>query len=274
LYASFNNSWGRNSVTVYYPATSAGLNRSPDRSGAPYPSVVFTGGYLATASSYTWLGNLLASDGYVVAITTVPNITGCNVTQWADAISGGITYLQSHGTSGTLAGMISGVLGVGGHSMGGAGALLEAGSDTRVSAVVAMAPPSPNMPPSPLFSSCPDPSVSFTPCYSATQVITAPTQIQSADADTTYVPPQYAPYYYEALTCPKELIDISNGTHLDWIDGFSNSARLAIAERYTESWFDYYLKGDTSDYTYIFGTGAQNDLASGVLVDLEFELHY
>jgi pimeloyl-ACP methyl ester carboxylesterase len=167
--------------------------------------------------------------------------------------------------------MISGVFGVGGHSMGAAGALEEAGYDSRVSAVVALAPPSPNMPPNPLFSSCPDPSISFAPCYRAVQAMSAPTQIQSADADTTYVPPQYAPYYYAALSCPKELIDITNGTHLDWVSGFSNAARLAISERYLENWYDYYLKGNTGDYTYIFGIGAQNDLASGALTDLEFE---
>jgi len=121
-----------------------------NRSGAPYPSVVFAGGLMGINSVYTWIGDALAGKGYVVVVVQVPNITGSDVQQWADSIKDGISYLQmQHSGFSDLAGMVSGVFGAAGDSMGGAASLLAASQDNRIRAVVSMAPPSPTSPPEP-----------------------------------------------------------------------------------------------------------------------------
>ena len=273
--ASFANSWGTSSVTVYYPATSSGASQPPDRSGAPYPSVVFTGGLMGFNWLYTWVGNMLASDGYVVAVVQVYNLTGSDVQQWADSIKDGISYLQMQNSgSSILAGMMSGVFGAAGHSMGGAGALLAASQDSRISAVVSMAAPSPNM--TSTMMGMPPPSQTFGPVYEAAKLIRVPTQIMAGSSDTI-VPPSASEYYYPVLGGPKEFVEIAGAGHLDFIDNIlgilSNPAYQQIFEKYMTNWFDYYLKGETSNYTYIFGTGAQNDLSTGTLSALDFKLH-
>jgi predicted dienelactone hydrolase len=50
-------------VDVIYPSDSQG---AVDRSGAPYPVIVFVQGGLVTVQRYQWLTAHLASRGYVV----------------------------------------------------------------------------------------------------------------------------------------------------------------------------------------------------------------
>jgi predicted dienelactone hydrolase len=263
---SFSNDWGRNSVTVYYPTS---------LKSTPCPAVIFAGGWMGFNFAYNWVGQTLASQGIVTAIIQVPNLFSTNVQQWADGLKGGITWLQAQNSaSSKLNGMISGTFGVAGHSMGGAGVLLAASQDSRISAVVSMAPPSPNMTPSLfsqlLFSSMPSPQETFGSVYQAAKLIRVPVLIIAGNSDTI-VSPLATKDYYPVLSTTKEFVEITGVGHLDYTDIFSNASYLQTIEQYTRNWFDYYLKGNTSTYTYMFVTGAQNDLASGVLSDLEFE---
>jgi predicted dienelactone hydrolase len=121
-----------------------------------------------------------------------------------------------------------------------------------------------------LFSSMPPPAQTFGPVYQAAKLIRVPTQLMAGSADVL-VPPSAPKDYYSVLSAPREFVEITGAGHLDYTDIFSNASYLQTIEKYTRNWFDYYLKGNTSTYTYIFGTGAQNDLASGTLSDLEFE---
>jgi dienelactone hydrolase len=254
FYASFGNSWGTSLVTVYYPATSSG---APDPSGAPYPAVIFAGGSLTINEFYTWVGNLLAPNGYVVALVQVPDVIGSDYQQWADSIKDGITYLEGlNSGSSTLAGMISGVFGAAGHSSGADGVLLAAAQDSRISAVVAQAPTSPLSDPA------------SQKVYDTAGLITAPVQIM-AGSDDLLVDPSDSQHFYPVLKPPKEFVEIRGAGHLSFTDIHLDSTGVSTIEKYMKDWFDYYLKGDSSIYTYIFGSGAQNDLATGTLSALQ-----
>jgi dienelactone hydrolase len=210
---------------------------------------------------YTWVGYSLASLGYVVAVVQVPNLFGTDDQQWADAIKDGISYLQAQNSSSSvLEGMISGVFGAAGHSMGGGGVLLAASQDSRISAVVSMAPPSPSMG---IGGSL------FQKVYDGAKLIRVPVQILAGSADIL-VPATASQAYYPVLGAPKEFVEISGAGHTDYIDMPLNATALNTVEKYTKNWFNYYLKGDTSCYTYIFGAEAQNDFASGALSALDF----
>src|SRR5262245_26740788 len=61
-------------TTISYPAVQP--NGAPDTSGGPYPLVVFSHGFGATAATYAALAEYLASRGYVVAVPTFPLSSG------------------------------------------------------------------------------------------------------------------------------------------------------------------------------------------------------
>ena len=68
-------------VTVWYPATgdpnaAVAENAPPDRSGGPYPLVVFAHGYAVTPQFYAELLQRWAAAGYVVAAPTYPLLSG------------------------------------------------------------------------------------------------------------------------------------------------------------------------------------------------------
>jgi predicted dienelactone hydrolase len=211
---------------------------------------------------YTWIGNLLAPSGYVVAVVQV-DTTLSDFQCWAAGIEDGITYLTQQNTkSGSiLNGMMSGVFGAVGHSSGADGVLLAAAQDTRISAVIAQAPSSPLG------------DATTQKVYDAAKLIkSVPVQIMAGSSDLL-VAPSDSQYFYPVLKPPKEFVEIAGGGHLDFTDLYLHPSAVPIIEKYTKNWFDYYLKGDTSSYTYIFGTGAQNDLATGALSALEFAPH-
>lgn len=60
------------STEVWYPATKKSGRLVPDRSGAPYPLVVFSQGYDEAASAYSALISQWAAAGFVVAAPTYP----------------------------------------------------------------------------------------------------------------------------------------------------------------------------------------------------------
>jgi pimeloyl-ACP methyl ester carboxylesterase len=209
---------------------------------------------------YPWVGNLLAPSGYVVALVQVPDLIGSDYQQWADSIKDGITYLQElNSGSSTLAGMISDVFGVAGHSSGADGVLLAAAQDSRISAVVAQAPTSPLSDPA------------SQKVYDAARLITAPVQIM-AGSDDLLVAPSDSQHFYPVLSPPKEFVEITGAGHLSFTTFYLDSTGIPTIKKYMNNWFDYYLKGDTSSYTYIFGSEAQNDLATGTLSTLDFEI--
>jgi dienelactone hydrolase len=202
----------------------------------------------------------LAPLGYVVAVVQV-DTTQTDYQCWADGIKDGITYLTQQNTKSDsiLNGLISGVFGAGGHSSGADGVLLAAAQDTRISAVIAQAPTSP------LSDS------TSQGAYNAAPLISVPVQIQAGSADLL-VDPSDSQHFYPVLNPPKEFVEITGSGHLSFTDLYWVSTGVSVIENYTQNWFDYYLKGDTSNYTYIFGTGAQNDLATGALSALDVEI--
>ena len=149
-----------------------------------------------------------------------------------------------------------------------------------------MAPPSPDMPAptsllSQIFFSGATGSAEeiFRPVYEAAKTISVPVMIVS-DSKDSMAPPQYNEEYYPILKGAKQFVEVYSATgglfgegHLDYLDILADANARSTIQKYTRNWFDYYLKGDTSKYTYIFGTGAQNDLASGALSALHFEIH-
>jgi len=145
---SFNSNGTLVSGTLYYPTD-----------GGIHPAVVFGVGYTAELTSlfnstnYGWLGEGLASRGYVVLVVKyatnltnpmdVLNVLG-NYTVWVEQTRDAVSALIHNGLSGASVSTSDIVdpkrIALGGHSIGGAGAIVSGAQDRRVKCVFAMSP--------------------------------------------------------------------------------------------------------------------------------------
>ena len=160
-----------------------------------------------------------------------------------------------------------------GLSMGGGGCIEATGANTsEIDAAVPLAPA---------------PSLS---AKDASIHINVPIQIQIGNEDGMVPPYSILPFYTDLISnaTVKEYLSIAGGNHIGFIDeffariaeniGLDNPCGIAfkeqrrISRKYFTSWFQYHLKNLTEYYTYIFGEEAQNDIDTGVLADLRYNI--
>lgn len=128
---------------IYYPATAAGFDTPADASGGPFPLVAFLHGYFANASFYDDLSTHLASYGFVVIATQTESGFFMNIQNEADDSRALLNWAEDRNVdaSSFLFGMLDGGdWGIYGHSNGGAGSLLVASVEPRISTIGLLEP--------------------------------------------------------------------------------------------------------------------------------------
>ncbi len=236
---------------------------------APFPAIVMAPGYCAIAAWQTWVGNHLASHGYVVLTFTDP--TFCVGTPYGqdEGARGGFAALESE--SATPGRPIFGLVdstrrGIIGHSMGAGTATQLATEDPNVLAFATMG-----------LGGLVD---------SAPPLIGRPMLLidGNLDCQAGYTGDITA---YEALyRADRQLVVIAGGNHSGFTDEGSLGDVLGpalgdcertiqvedhqhrLARRYFTAWFDWYLKGDAEVLPYLGGEPAQADLAAGLLTEM------
>jgi len=268
--------FGTYTATVRYPATRDGWYAQKDTSVHLYPGIVVGNGFAGSDWNIKWIPKHLTSHGYVTLCFTPPNNLLGNTSQWAYGFEKGIEKLKSQNNNrfspiyGILNTEIFGAIGL---SMGGAGCIEATGYiDSVIDATVALAP------------------ASSTFAISAAMNISVPVQVQVGNNDGIVPPFRVLPYYYDYIpdTIVREYLAIEGGNHIGFID--ERFAKLAewmridktrgiefveqhrISSKFFTSWFKYYLNGSNEYYTYIFGEDAQNDLQTGILSDLKYNI--
>lgn len=190
---AFENRWGTYTAT-YYPAL--------DDSRSARPAIIFVHGFRAKKEWYSWIGELLANEGYSALLFTVPAADIPDPFQWSDGIKSAIDYLAG-GKSPLHGGTGIEKVGVMGHSMGGLGALIAGSEDPRIRCVVGLAPAL--MP-------------EFTTIPKRIYDIPAPVQLQIGECDGL-IPPKDVKAFFESLNSPeKEYLEIKGGNHLRFTD--------------------------------------------------------
>ena len=114
-YLSWDDAENETHVSLmYYPAVSSGEGAPVDNSSGPYPLLFWFGDESESTDQYDWIGNNLASAGYLVAVLPPDWVAERTATQCSEVIS---VYagLQSYLGNQT---MDSENWGVGGHGMG------------------------------------------------------------------------------------------------------------------------------------------------------------
>jgi dienelactone hydrolase len=275
--ASYNDPvYGRYKATIRYPAKYDGFFAPKDTSGGPYPGIVVANGFAGSEWNIKWIPRHLTSHGYVTISFTPPDKLLGDTTQWAYGFIRGIEKLKSQNSA--RFSPISGILdtekfGGIGLSMGGAGCIEATGTiNSEIDASVALAPASSNS------------------SKDASKNITVPIQIQVGNNDRMVSPDRVLPYYSDLIpdTLNKEYLSITGGNHIGFIDeffawfaerlGLDNPKDIEfeeqrrISSKYFTAWFQYHLKGLDEYYTYIFGEEAQDDLNTGILSDLKYNI--
>jgi pimeloyl-ACP methyl ester carboxylesterase len=258
-----NPSTGSELVTdIHYPESGGGV----DPSGAPYPTLIFAHGFMASPSGYVGYGEHLGSWGYIIAIPDFPDE---DREIRASDMQHLLSYLEaetSDGASPFFQMIDTDRFSLAGHSLGGLGTLMVASRDARI-----------NMAGIPL-----DPAGSpFSTWDYAAELpnITAPIAVIAAPAQLCNNQAGYNDMYpYIGATHRAKFI-ITNGTHCDFMNtddtwqtyacgivcGEFSPERSAIAERYTTAWFNYYLHLDTDYFTYLYGAEAEADIQAGLI---------
>jgi pimeloyl-ACP methyl ester carboxylesterase/fibronectin type 3 domain-containing protein len=258
-----NPSTGSVLVTdLYFPGSGGGVD--PD--GAPYPTLVFARGFMASPSGYTGYGEHLGSWGYIVAI---PDFTDEDHEIRASDIRHLFSYLEAENSNEVslfFQKIDSDRFGLAGHSLGGLSTMMVASRDARI-----------NMAGVPL-----DPAGSeFNPWDYTPELpnTTAPLVVIGAPAQLCNNQAEYNDMYPYIGATHRAKFVISDSSHCDFMNtddtgqtglcgilcGAYSPERSAIAERYTTAWFNYYLRLDSDYYTYLYGAEADADIQAGVI---------
>lgn len=253
-------------AVIYYPASDGAI----DPSGAPYAAVVFAHGFMASPSSYPGNAEHLASWGYIVALPDLPD----NATEVRQSDARHMfSYLESANgdASSPLHGMVDlARMGVTGHSLGGLSTMIVAARDPRVRAAVALDPTNAHT----IIGAEPWDYAAEAPSTTAPLLaLGAPSQLCNAEAG-------YNAMYDSVGSAHRTKLVVAEASHCDFMDtnsqlhifgctmfcgGSYDEARVTLIERYTTAWFNYYLRGETGYYDYLYGPEVEEDVSEGRL---------
>lgn len=249
------------SSIVYYPATSEGSN-APLLTGSKYPVLSFGHGFTLNPNLYVALYRHLASWGYIVIAPSTETGFSPSHLNFAKDLVFVLKDMKRKGrTSGDLfyGAVDSTSTGVFGHSMGGGCSFLAGSLDSSIKAVSSLAAATTN------------PS-----SITAIRQIRCPVQLLSGQRDSiaSYSTNQL-PHFNNAFPF-KHIANIKGGNHSQFHliagldDLVDNAATITRAEqqsltrRYITSFFNFFLKNDTSYKNFLYGPIAQSD--SGVIM--------
>lgn len=260
---SFTDASGTFVSTIVHPDTS---------DGSPYPIVSVAPGTCSIREWYTWVGEQLASHGYVVLTFTPPAPCFGGPFAVANGLVEALDFLvdESARADAPIFGRVDGERrAIVGHSLGAIAVLIAASEHPEIDAAVPLAA-------GPLTSSYLD-------------KITTPTLLLAASEDGI-VPAEGAVTAYERLTnAPKELVTIAGGNHVgfctlgsicDVAGGLLDDPRALdepgrqdeLMRKYTTAWLERFLRGRRAYDAYLTGAEAEADLDAGLLTELRADL--
>ncbi len=246
-------------ATVFYPAANGTVAE-----GGPFPGLVLGHGFARSRAQHVNNGVFLASHGYIVITVNFPNPLAPDFNAWAAQISAALDWMEAQNTD-PLSPFFNQIdtdrFGVLGHSAGGMATWVAASQDSRIKATMPLDP-------------VPATGADLAALGAA---VTNPSGWTGAPGSSCNANASYNQFYPLVQASHKAQYIVADGTHCDFEDptnvlctlvcGGASEARRQIWRRYTVSWLNYYLKGDTDYYYYIIGAGLVDDLAAGRLTN-------
>jgi predicted dienelactone hydrolase len=238
---------------IYYPALADGPDTALDPQEAPYPGITFGHGFLSPPLLYGPTMRALAANGYIVV---APQSRLELLPDWyayAEDMSCCLDFLEQENTragSFLQAAVNCAAFGMSGHSMGGGSCILAAAADTRVRAIVPLAP-----------------AKFGPPSVDTIRTLRVPVCILAGSEDTLTPLWNNAGPLFGAAPPPALLVVILGGSHCQFADlpipeAICGSAsipwdrQIEITRHYMAGFFDLYLKGDPGARDRIWGLKA------------------
>jgi dienelactone hydrolase len=195
--------------TIYYPN---------DTSQGTFGAIAFAPGYTASSSSYTWMRRV-ASHGFVVFTIDTDSrfdFPSSRATQLQNALN----YLVNSSTTAVRSRIDPNRLAVGGHSMGGGGALIAADRNAALQAAVPLQP----------WNS----STNFSG-------VNVPTMIVGAENDTIASVASHSRPFYNSIpaSAEKAFLNVNGASHGLGTQSNDTQALSSIA------WYKRYVDNDT-----------------------------
>ena len=245
------------SAALYYPALATGVNAPYDPSGAPYPAIAFGHGFLQPVNAYQGTLQHLATWGYFVIATESEGGLFPSHANFAADLRHTLTWLESENA--TSASVWYGQVdvahfGLSGHSMGGGASILAAAADPRVKALANLAAAETN------------PSA-----ITAMLAVHVPVSLISGTQDSIVPLASNGQLMYQNARAPRLLPKILGGYHCGFVDNpafgglgcdsgsIPAATQLAITRRLLTTFFNFYLKGDQSLWSQVWGPGMTYD---------------
>jgi predicted dienelactone hydrolase len=230
--------------------------RLPAGPSVPRPVVLLSPGWAANTSDFTDIAEHLASRGFAVAIFEEKDSWSGDIEERAAHLRSAIdelTKANADPKSSVFGELDLSRLAIMGHSYGAAGAVVAAAQDSRIKAVVAMAPVS---------------QWHKSDLQAKASALTVPLLvlhgsddwIASASGDTK-------PVYDAAKNAPREYVNVKGVGHNFFQNGGAGTPQHALADRYSTAWLERYLEGKKDPGGYTDGTAARADQKAGLLTD-------
>lgn len=241
-------------IRIYYPGTTAG-NSVPVATGV-FPVVAFGHGFNLGHTDYEEICGHLASWGFHVISPDVQNGFSVDHQEYARELAACIVWMQAEAQNNNsdFFSTVDSMSGVFGHSMGGGASCLVPGVFPAINAVSGLA------------------SAETTPSAIAAMAnYGGPYQIISGDADNTAPEMDNQIPMYNAGTGEKQWVSIKGGAHCKFTDNtticdlvssagsVSRADQIALAQKYTAAFFNYFLKQDQSALPFLCGDSAIAD---------------
>lgn len=245
---------------IYYPGETSGAN-VPLADGA-FPVVSFGHGFLIGTTRYEYLGNGLASSGFLVVM---PRSEG-GVFPDHEAFGLDLAFViralaeEAEQPGSLWDGHVEPESAVLGHSMGGGASFLAADADPTITAIANLAAAETN------------PSA-----IEAASRISIPALLLAGDGDCVTPPSQHQIPMYDALASPcRTLVTVIGGSHCQFADsgsvcelgeigcdgpGIARSEQHTIVLELLVPWLDSQLRGDSAAWFAFQGRIEEEDVA-------------
>lgn len=218
-------------ATIYYPTDAP----------RPVGAIAISPGFTERQSHISWWGPRLASHGFIV-LTLDTNTPADRPDVRADALIAAVELLRAENTRGEspIRGKVDpGKMAVGGHSMGGGGALIAAdrmGTDLKA-------------------------AIPFTPWQPEGDFsrVTAPTLLIAGESDQIAAVDAHAWPHFESLPdgLPRVYMEFAGGDH--FITDTDRGQDLDTIGRYAIAWLKLHLDGDERYRPFIYGDERTRD---------------
>lgn len=238
---------------IFYPAYDTTLNTAV--ASGIFPLFVFAHGFTAPWSKYEYLWKYLVPKGYIVAVPeTETTFTASNNDQGTDVAFSALSMSNESLNPSSLFYQRIGPIAAGGHSMGGASAVLSVNRNPNIISIVSLTPTS--QPVNGNFS-----------ILDTASTISLPALVVGASLDCiTSVDNHVLPVYNALASDCKFFYNITGGNHCQFLQSdnlceslegncgppatISRAQQIKIIKKYILPWLDYTLKGNASSLSY------------------------